>query len=153
MFHHSSIFTAEATAISNALEIILEEKISPAVIASDSRSVLSACLNFNHLETKNYFIYKIRNLLSYAEKINIKIGLYWIPGHKGIFGNEVADKLTNMALTSGTPLNYRIPYTDFYKSISDTFLKLSNADLKRDSERRRVGLYYFQNFFSDFPKP
>ena len=58
-----------------------------------------------------------------------------------------------MALTSGTPLNYRIPYTDFYKSISDTFLKLSNADLKRDSERRRVGVYYFQTFFSDFPKP
>ena len=41
----------------------------------------------------------------------------------------------------------------FLKSISNTFLKLSNADLKRDNERRRVGLYYFQNFFSDFPKP
>ena len=151
--HHASIFTVEATAICEAIEIILQEKISPAVIASDSRSVLTACLNFNHLETKNYLIYKIRNLLSYAEKLNIKISLYWIPGHRGIFGNEVADKLAKMASTPGTPLNYRIPHTDFCKTISDTFHGLSNADLKRDSERRGVGLYYFQNFFSDSLKP
>ena len=91
--HHASIFTVEATAICEAIEIILEEKISPAVIASDSSNVLTACLNFNHLETKNYLIYKIRNLLSYAEKLNIKVSLYWIPGHAGTFGNEVADKL------------------------------------------------------------
>ena len=41
--HHPSIFTVEATGICEALEIILEEKISPAVIASDSRSVLTVC--------------------------------------------------------------------------------------------------------------
>ena len=58
-----------------------------------------------------------------------------------------------MALTSGTPLNYRTPYTDFCKTISDTFLGLSNADLKIDSERRGVGLYYFRIFFSDSLRP
>ena len=109
----------QATAICEAIEIILEAKISPAVIASDSRSVLTACLTFNYFESKNYLKYKIRNLLSYAEKLDIKISLYWIPGHRGIFGHKVADKLAKMASTSGTPLNYRIPYTDFCKTISD----------------------------------
>ena len=135
-------------------KLYLKKKyLQPLYQASDSRSVLKACLNFNHLETKNYLIYKIRNLLYYAEKLNIKISLYWISGHRGIFGNEVADKLAKMASTLGTPLNYRIPYTDFCKTISDIYLGLSNADLNSDSERRGAGLYYFQNFFSDSLKP
>lgn len=82
--------------------MILYEEITPVVICSDFRNVLFVSMNFNHLKTKNFFIHKIRNLLFHAENKNIKISLFWMPGHKGIFGNEVADKLAELALTNGT---------------------------------------------------
>lgn len=84
----SSVFTAEATAILNAVHMIKSDTLSlKSLIASDSLSVLS--------EIKAIGFKKSTIAKKIINELTSNIDLVWIPGHFGIPGNEEADKYAN----------------------------------------------------------
>ena len=93
----SSIFAAEATAIEMALEYY---SVMPAVghdvvVYSDSMSCLQA---IDGEDTEQPFICRIMNLLWRLHDKGTNVRFCWLPSHRGIEGNEVADRLAREAL-------------------------------------------------------
>lgn len=101
-----SVFTAEATALIAAVDMIPPDEIRETVIFSDSASALSA------LESGNS-----KHTLIQELEIKIKdrhITFCWIPGHCGIVGNEQADQLANQG-TNGNLCDRKLPSQDAKK--------------------------------------
>ncbi|XP_011687037.1 PREDICTED: uncharacterized protein LOC105449478 [Wasmannia auropunctata] len=107
----SSTFTAEAWAILQAVNACFDFNIENAVIFSDSKSVLEtlASLSCNH---SNHVIHQIKHKLSLAESRKMSIILCWIPAHKGIGGNEKADRLAKHAAANSRRPFFKVPYPD-----------------------------------------
>ena len=91
----NTIFSAEATAIITAIEIITEIHINKSVILTDSLSVIQSLFKTNNIHAQ-----KITSLLATATGNNQKIILAWIPSHCGTRGNEEADKLAKQSLNN-----------------------------------------------------
>ena len=107
----SSIFTAEAKTIDQALDFISTcDANNKFIIFSDSLSVLKA---MHHTSSKNPQIQKLlekcHELLAYK-----KIILCWIPNH---IGNETIDKQAKTSL-SLEPTSFKIPFANFKPSIN-----------------------------------
>ncbi|XP_018394554.1 PREDICTED: uncharacterized protein LOC108773291, partial [Cyphomyrmex costatus] len=96
----SSVFSAEAWAIYQALILSLDAGYSTVFIFSDSRSVLEAVAS-HKLINSNYIIRKIKEALLQLAERKIVCSLFWIPSHKGIMGNEIADKAAKEACKDG----------------------------------------------------
>lgn len=88
----ASIFTAEAFAILKATNFTDHNRT---VIFSDSLATITAIKNINN---QTEIINRIRDKI--ISNKNLKI--IWVPGHAGIPGNEMADKIAKTAL--GEPL-------------------------------------------------
>jgi len=109
----TSIFFAEAWAISLAIDASSDFKCDKTVIFSDSKSVLDALTSPFSNHNKNYLIHRIKNKLFKAHRDGRIIHLFWLPAHKGIPGNETADFLAKFATTHGYKPYFKIPFTDF----------------------------------------
>ncbi|KAL4148967.1 hypothetical protein QTP88_003096 [Uroleucon formosanum] len=92
-----SIYTAEAIAISFALDLIKTNLIHKAVILSDSLSTLRSIENIYNL---NEISRKIQNQIYNLTHTSYSITLLWIPSHNKIQGNERADQKAHQAITS-----------------------------------------------------
>ncbi|XP_011687430.1 PREDICTED: uncharacterized protein LOC105449745 [Wasmannia auropunctata] len=117
----------------------------------DSRSVLTAIASSDYKQG-NHIIHRIKQSLITAESEGRNITLCWIPSHKGIPGNERADRLAKLAATNGTRSPFfDIPYTDlqvqakahrqviFKQYLEETFLA--------------KGIQYSELYLNDSPKP
>ena len=99
-----SIFSAEAHAIGQALNIISKSRHNKSIIFWDSLSVLQSLSNKN---LKNPQIIKLLSKLS--SMLNCKeIIMCWIPSHIGVRGNERANSAVKSALDM-TPNKSKIP--------------------------------------------
>ncbi|KMQ86844.1 type-1 retrotransposable element r1dm, partial [Lasius niger] len=78
------VFDAEASAIEEAVKYIFINKISKALILSDSLSVLSNLQTPDCSDTDHHSILKIRSHLYHCKKQNLVVKLLWIPSHCGI---------------------------------------------------------------------
>ena len=92
-----SIYTAEAMAISFALDLIKTNGIHKAVILSDSLSTLRSIENTSN---PNEISRKIQNQIYNLTYTGYSITLIWIPSHNKIPGNERADEKARQAITS-----------------------------------------------------
>ena len=120
----STIFTAESSAISQALQYVQNNpQIAEAAIFSDSLSCLQALLG---LQTRNPLTTEILNLLHFIKGLAKVVHLCWIPGHVGIQGNEAADKAAKDALELADDdiHQIRIPHFDFKPRVKKYCLDL-----------------------------
>lgn len=85
----ASIFTAEALAIAETLNIMAQQRRTNSTIFTDSESVLQALHNLPKW-TCCYLILLIKEKLKELRNNGVQIEFYWIPAHRGIYFNEVA---------------------------------------------------------------
>lgn len=87
----TSIFTAEAYALLSAVKYIRNTRLQKAIIYTDSLSVVTTISSLR--KHRNPVIQELYTTLcnAYASKQHIII--CWVPGHRGIEGNVLADKL------------------------------------------------------------
>ena len=108
---NSTIFAAEATAISLALNYY--QHMGPVhhdvVAYSDSMSCLQA---IEGEDTKNPFICHVMNLLWLLSDKGTSVRFCWIPSHCGIDGNERVDQLAKETLDQNIDPLASIHYTD-----------------------------------------
>ncbi|CAB0034420.1 unnamed protein product [Trichogramma brassicae] len=118
---HCSIFTAECTAIIEAIGHCLEHPNCDYIIFKDSLSALHS-LASNTLSVKSsYLISKIKTIhveFVISNPTNY-LKFVWIPSYIGIPGNEVVDALAKSAITSADCLSTQVPFTDFFQGFSE----------------------------------
>lgn len=101
---------AELFALSVALNQILHYRDSQYIIFSDSESTTLSATDWgdkweahgwyktNHHRVRNQaLIRKIRAKIKLAERLGIYIDIRYVPGHAGVYGNEMADTLAKQA--------------------------------------------------------
>lgn len=92
-----SIFTAEIIAIKEALSYIKNKKHKKYIIYTDSKSALDALMSHN---PPNSLVSVVQDIYSERSKQGYDILFCWVPGHVGIYGNELADMAAKEALVS-----------------------------------------------------
>ena len=120
---NSTIFSAEATAISLALNYY--QHMGPVhhdvVVYSDSMSCLQA---IEGEDTENPFICHIMNLLwSFSDK-GTGVLFCWVPSHCGIDGNERVDQLAKESLDQDKDPRASVQYTAMKPLVSPYIQKL-----------------------------
>ena len=111
----SSIFTAELTAIREALKHCFDLNETTYVICCDSRSSLAI---IEHLYSKHSIVVKIQDLLIQLQTAHKTVSLCWVPSHVGVRGNEHADEAARAAISNQEIVhNFHIPYKDSYPLI------------------------------------
>lgn len=119
----SSVYTGEILAILEAVKYCIMFKLQNCIIFSDSLSSLQSLVqNCFYTRSHNPITYQIKELLFQGLTLNLTIKLAWVPGHRGIQGNEAADILAKDAITCGD----LVPY----KNYSSDFQSIPNADLQ-----------------------
>ena len=93
---NSTIFAAEATAISLALNYYQHmDPVHDVIVYSDSMSCLQA---IEGEDTENPFICHIMNLLWSLSDKDTRVRFCWVPSHCGIDGDERVDQLAKETL-------------------------------------------------------
>ena len=88
---YTTVFQAEIYAILACVnEIQLQNRPEKYIsICSDSQAALKA---LQAIKTTSYLVYHCQKALNDIAAPHV-VGLYWVPGHAGVRGNEVADGL------------------------------------------------------------
>lgn len=148
MLDCASIFTAECIAILTVIDKIIEIGVGKYEIFSDSKSAILALENV--INNSSPLINRIRQKLAYADSENIDIKLYWIPAHKGIFGNENVDQLAKAAAKTGVLHDGFVPVTDLYNQVKSKCKRENENELKEMANDK--GKNYFNIFYKNSVK-
>lgn len=105
----SSVFSAELLAIQLGLESLKKYRKKTCTVYSDSLSSLQA-LQSMKLSSKGIGI--IYETLQMLRKVKVDVNFCWIPGHCGIMGNEIADKVAKNATKENMLDNVEVSSTD-----------------------------------------
>ena len=110
----SSVFTAEMTAIIQALEVVDKSSHKEFVIYSDSRSALDSLNQYNSFHP---LIQKAQQWLFRLSCRHKSISFCWVPAHVGILGNEKADQEAKYAATFNNITRKKVPHCDLKSPI------------------------------------
>lgn len=146
----ASIFSAEAMAIAETLNIIERLNRTEYIIFSDSRSVLQA-LNGILKWSASYLIFMIKEKLKKLRDRGKEVQFYWIPAHRGIYYNERADLAAKESIRKGRDSQILIPTSDakakWKSQLRDEFHEWC-LDTGQDK-----GKNYFKNYYQRKPLP
>ncbi|XP_058807432.1 uncharacterized protein LOC131673441 [Phymastichus coffea] len=144
----SSIYTAECIAISRAMDIAIHNKERNVKIFSDSLGAILALSNPNNTVKSNHYIYEILQKNDKFSKGNnsTTLTVVWVPAHRGIIGNEMADKASKKA-TELLPTVIQIPHTDYRALFKKTAVNSTNKLIKNQGLTK--GVDYFKNYYDD----
>ena len=108
--NHASVFTAELTALSKALELVYSSPRGPHfTIYSDSYSALLAIKQYN---PKHPIIQQIQLWLYRISSRRKTVHFCWVPAHVGVSGNEAADEEAKAATRDPEVLFHYVPLSD-----------------------------------------
>jgi len=145
----TSIFSAEAWAIYQALILLESISHTAAAVFSDSRSVLDALSSFSFKPCANYLIPLIRYKYHALIDRGISINFAWVPSHRDVLGNERVDSFAKQAALNGRKPKFRIPHTDLYSSCIRSMKTKNHAYLT--SAFLTKGIFYYSNYFRTSP--
>ncbi|KYN16341.1 Ribonuclease H1 [Trachymyrmex cornetzi] len=144
----ASVFSAEAWAIIRAILLVEDRCCDTSTIFSDSLSVLRA-ISSHQRKDVNYLVFEIRDLLRKMVNNGFTINLVWVPGHKGIYGNERADELAREAALRGRRPKFKIPYHDLLALSRDTHKRKFQAYLDHSASfKGQLFDNYYRNTLS-----
>lgn len=106
----TSIFTAEAYAVFTAVKHIRQLGLPKAVVFTDSLSVVKALSSLQ--KHKNPVINNLYSLLCSTYASSQHVIICWVPGHRGIEGNVLADKMATSIGTRSNSSCIPLPSTD-----------------------------------------
>lgn len=89
----TSVYTAECTAILEAVKMIAASSDDNILLCTDSLSAIKA---LQRIYTKNEIIAEMKDIMGTCGK---KIDFLWIPSHTGLRGNDKADEVAKNSLT------------------------------------------------------
>uniref|UniRef100_A0ABD2W5Y8 Reverse transcriptase domain-containing protein n=1 Tax=Trichogramma kaykai TaxID=54128 RepID=A0ABD2W5Y8_9HYME len=147
-----SVFTAECAAINRALEIIANKKLNKTAIFTDSLSAAQSINTEINVRT-NPFIAKAKNTYSkyLCTNPNAEINIYWIPAHKGIKGNEDAERLAKEAANAENVVVKNVPFTDLYEKLK--YELYENLDSYIQQQGVSKGTRYMQEYYKKSKSP
>ena len=127
IFKEASVYTAEALAILITLKFIKSHGITNSFILSDSLSTLMAAASPILSSNLSPIIIDIRNILTTLSNLNLTTRLVWIPGHRGISGNEIADFLAKSAIIEDTPYDFLLQASEFFTIEKSKYTAATNS--------------------------
>ncbi|KAK2714607.1 hypothetical protein QYM36_008982 [Artemia franciscana] len=106
----TSIFQAELLAVNKAAEHLIQPRYgcNAFLICTDSKSVVSALKNIHAKNVTREVLITYETISKLIDEGSIVV-LHWIPGHRGIEGNEAADQGAKDALANGTSVEEFAP--------------------------------------------
>ncbi|XP_035216584.1 uncharacterized protein LOC118190010 [Stegodyphus dumicola] len=105
----NSVFQAEVTALTAAVQHILNNNIQAATIYTDSLSAINAIENQHHVSPS---IINLQDILQHNR--HTKITMVWVKAHDGNQGNEAADRLAKDAASNLEAQEINIPAPPSY---------------------------------------
>lgn len=139
------IKSAELAAINSAVDIIESKHLCNALILTDSMAAI------NDIKTKqcHYLSRLIIEKLDKLKNKNVSIIFCWIPGHKEIRGNEMADFLAKNAINQTFTIDVQMTLQEKFTQI-DNYVEEKWKIFWRSST---TGLSYRSTFKELFKKP
>uniref|UniRef100_A0A1B6C2K7 Uncharacterized protein n=1 Tax=Clastoptera arizonana TaxID=38151 RepID=A0A1B6C2K7_9HEMI len=148
---YTSIYSLEAMAILEALNIIEKSNSTKFSIFSDSMSVLKSLEITSKVNKESHLILEIKQKLKILQSLGKNVDLYWIPAHCNILENEEVDKLAKDSIRNGIDTQISTPIKDFKSFWKEkTLVNFHNWCLESANTK---GKYYFTNFYSNKKKP
>ena len=134
----TSIYIAELHAVYKALSLIKEKSLPRAVICTDSRSVVQSLQTTNSTSS---LLTNVHNIHQELASGGTQIRFVWIPAHKGICGNETADKFAKEALSITNITNLPVEYQSIKANIRravTTIWQTQWTNASRATQLRRI---------------
>ncbi|XP_046144405.1 uncharacterized protein LOC123988423 [Osmia bicornis bicornis] len=146
--NQASIFTAECIALELATDYINRYHQHSYVICTDSLSLVQTLFNPGIGPQTNRHIINIKSSLRQfkVNAPNQEVVVMWVPAHRGIEGNELADRHAKAAAQSIVKQLSQVPYTDVFPLLKQKIK--DSADIELTRQGRYKGTKYFREFYA-----
>ena len=135
-----SIFAAEMAAIIIALQWLEETRLPKAIICSDSMSSLTSIQN-GESTCRQDLLNEINQIIFAINQQGRTVQFVWVPAHKGVEGNEEADKLAKEA-TKEEEVQLNIPLS---KSEIKVLIKQKiNTMWQSEWDKEKKGRHFYK---------
>ncbi|XP_058805042.1 uncharacterized protein LOC131672100 [Phymastichus coffea] len=149
----SSVYTAECIALSDSLDVTTNSEHSNIFIFSDSLSALTSLASKKLSVKTNPYILEIKTKLTnlYLTQPHKSINFFWIPSHRGIEGNEIADSVAKAATECELTDAGEVPFTDCFESFKLTCKNQTKEVIINQASS--TGKNFFKNFYKEAKSP